>query len=97
MTPRTGFQVIRGCARGLQRSQKSAAAPGGASRKRATLGVPAMEGALGRRRTQRVTARRAETVLVALSRSGGRQTPKPRSRGATEGVRGTTMTFSPGR
>lgn len=64
-TPQKGFQVIRGCARGSQRLQKPLAASGRASRKRARLGVPAVEGALGRGRTQRLTARRAEAALAA--------------------------------
>ena len=43
-----GFQAIRGCARRSQRLQKSEALLSDASRKRATLGVPTMEGALDR-------------------------------------------------
>lgn len=45
---RSGYQAIRGCARGSQGLQKSAATPGEASRKRVTRGTPAMEGTLDR-------------------------------------------------
>jgi hypothetical protein len=63
---RTGFPAIQGCARRSHRLQKLAAPLGYASRKRATLGVPLMEGALGRRRTWCLTAQRTETVFPAL-------------------------------
>jgi hypothetical protein len=43
-----GFQAIQGCARRSQRLQKSEALLSDASRKRATPGVPPMEGALDR-------------------------------------------------
>jgi hypothetical protein len=73
-TASTGFEAICCCARGSNWSQKSAAALGGASRKRATQGTPAMEGALDRGSAPPLTRRRAEAVLV-LPLSVGSQIP----------------------
>jgi len=80
-----GFEAICCCARGSNWSQKSAAALGGASRKRATQGTPTMEGALDRGSAPPLTRRRAEAVLVLPQGS------------ATEGVRGKGHGFFPGR
>lgn len=73
-TAKTRFEAICCCARGSNWSQKSAAALGGASRKRAAQGTPAMEGALDRGSAPPLTRRRAEAVLV-LPRSVGSQIP----------------------
>lgn len=95
---RAGSQVIRGCARRSQRLQASAVAPGVATRKRATKGAPGMAGALDRRRTSRVTARRAEAVLGAfLAEALGVKPQRPAEESATESVRGRTPTFTRGR
>jgi hypothetical protein len=80
-----GFEAICCCARGSKWSQKSAAALGGASRKRATQGTPTMEGALDRGSAPPLTRRRAEAVLVLPQGS------------ATEGVRGQGHGLCPGR
>ena len=81
----TGFEAICCCARGSNWSQKSTAALGGASRKRATQGTPTMEGALDRGSAPPLTRRRAEAVLVLPQGS------------ATEGVRGQGHGLCPGR
>jgi hypothetical protein len=73
-TASTGFEAICCCARGSNWSQKSAAALGGASRKRAAQETPAMEGALDRGSAPPLTRRRAEAVLV-LPLSVGSQIP----------------------
>jgi len=55
--------------------------------------TPAMEGALGRRRSSSLTRRRAESALVPAKRGGH----IPSSAGATESVRGRIKTLAPGR
>jgi hypothetical protein len=95
-TMRTGLQAIWGCARGSRRLQRSLAALDEASRKRAAASAPAMEGALGRRRAARLTARRKEAALGALvAEELGVKSQRPARRCATESVRGGTTTFPP--
>jgi len=96
-THQPGSKVIRGCARGSNWSQTSAAMSGDAMRERAEQGMAAMEGALGWGSTLPLTRRRVEPVLVLLLSVWGVKSRQPESGSATEGVRSRVTTFAPGR
>jgi hypothetical protein len=97
-TMRTGFQAIQGCARGSQRLQSSAVVLDFATRQACEQG---RTGEDRRSESQKSVALDGAASCGGSSgscRGGvGGQTPEPRGESATEGVRGRTPTFPPGR